>query len=118
MLRKSAMWLIAASIALALSGCGTTNGKAGGGKPVIDQNSTDPAVQKAVQLYKQDCLVCHGPQLEGTMANSKLDKVGSTLSKDQIKSKIMKGGNGMIAYKDRLSEDEINTLTEWLSTKK
>ncbi|MNP82578.1 hypothetical protein D3C76_1812560 [compost metagenome] len=52
------------------------------------------------------------------MANSKIDKVGATLTPDQIKSKIMNGGNGMISYKDRLSEEEIKLLTDWLATKK
>jgi cytochrome c551 len=116
MIPKKASILLAAAIAFFVSGCGTTGGTAS--KAVIDENSTDPNVLKAVEIYKKDCLVCHGPQLEGKMANSKIDKVGGLLKPEEIKSKIMKGGNGMIGYKDRLSEEEITLLTDWLATKK
>jgi len=118
MIQKAAALLLAASIALSVSGCATTGSSVSTSKSVIDEDSTDPNIKKAVELYKQDCLVCHGPQLEGKVANSKMNKVGSQLSKEQIKSKILKGGGGMIGYKDRLKEEDINILTEWLSTKK
>ena len=114
--KKWAVLLLPAVLAVMLAACGTSGGKTA--QPVADENSTDPNVKAAVELYKKNCLVCHGPQLEGTMANSKIDKVGATLTPDQIKSKIMNGGNGMISYKDRLSEEEIKLLTDWLATKK
>lgn len=108
--------LIPAALAVALAACGTSGGKTT--QPVVDENSSDPHVQAAVELYKKNCLVCHGPQLEGNMANTKMDKVGAALTPDQIKNKILHGGNGMIAYKDRLSEEEIKLLTDWLASKK
>lgn len=116
MQKRLAALFLPAALALALTACGTSGGKSA--KPVVDEDSADPNVKAAVELYKKNCLVCHGPQLEGTMANTKMDKVGATLTPDQIKNKILNGGNGMISYKDRLSEEEINLLTEWLSTKK
>lgn len=121
MIPKLSVLLLTAALALTAAGCGTTGG--GSSKTanvsVVDEQSADPAVQKAVELYKKDCLVCHGPQLEGRMgAKTNMKTVGAKLSKDQIKDKIMKGGGGMIGYKDRLTEEEINTLTDWLATKK
>jgi cytochrome c551 len=120
MIRQSSVLLLAASLALSIAGCGTTGGKATTASiAVVDEQSTDPAVKKAVEVYKNQCLVCHGSQLEGKMgAKSGMKNVGTKLTKDQIKDKILKGGGGMIGYKDRLSEDEINALTDWLSTKK
>lgn len=112
----------ALSLSLALAGCGTTGGKVSGSKTVttvVDENSTDPAVAKAVTLYKDNCLVCHGAQLEGKMGSkTDMKTVGSKLTKEEIHNKIVKGGNGMIGYKGRLSDEEINTLTDWLATKK
>lgn len=112
----SAGFLVPAAIALMLAACGTSGGKST--QPVVDDNSSDPNVQAAVELYKKNCLVCHGPQLEGKMANTKMDQVGATLTPDEIKNKILHGGNGMIAFKDRLSEEEIKLLTDWLASKK
>lgn len=88
------------------------------GKTVVDADSTDPDVQKAVELYKKNCLVCHGPQLEGVMPRTKMDQVGSKLTSEEIKDKIMTGGKGMIAYKNRLSDEEVGLLTDWLASKK
>ncbi|WP_438447758.1 c-type cytochrome [Gorillibacterium sp. sgz5001074] len=118
-MRRTATLLLASTLALAAAGCGTTGSKAANA-PVIDEQSSDPAVQKAVTLYKNQCLVCHGPMLEKSMSgkNSVLKGIGSKMTKEQISDKIMKGGSGMIGYKDRLSQDEVNTLAEWLSTKK
>jgi cytochrome c551 len=114
--KKSAGLLLPAALAVMLAACGTSGGKTD--QPVMDENSSDPNVQAAVELYTKNCLVCHGPQLEGKMANTKMDQVGATLTPDEIKNKILHGGNGMIAFKDRLSEDEIKLLTDWLASKK
>lgn len=118
-MRTKAALLLACTLMLTAAGCGTTGSKATSG-PVIDEQSTDPAVQKAVTLYKNQCLVCHGPMLEKSMSgkNSVLKGVGTKLTKDQIRDKIVKGGGGMVGYKDRLSTEEIELLTDWLSTKK
>lgn len=120
MRRVTSVLLLVGVLALSASGCGTTGGPAkSGGIAVVDEQSADPAVKKAVELYKNQCMVCHGPQLEGKMgAKTNMKTVGSQLTKEQIKDKILKGGGGMIGYKDRLSEEEINSLTDWLSTKK
>lgn len=121
MIRKTSVLALAAVMALALSACGTTKTNTGSSKKtVVDEGSTDPVVARAVTVYKQQCLVCHGSSLEGTNMSAKtnMQKVGSQLSKEQIKDKILSGGGGMIAYKGRLSDEEINALTDWLSTKK
>lgn len=120
MKRKPAALLLACTFLIAAAGCGTTGSKPATSTAVVDEQSTDPAVQKAVTVYKNQCLVCHGPQLEKSMsgANSVLKGVGSKLTKDQIRDKITKGGNGMVSFKDRLSAEELNALTDWLATKK
>lgn len=116
MVKRIAALSVTGAIVLALAACGTSGSKSS--TPVTDENSADPNVKAAVELYKKECLVCHGPQLEGTMAKSKIDKVGAALTPEQIKNKIMNGGGGMIAYKDRLSEEQIDLLTNWLAAKK
>lgn len=120
-LGKITRWVPVVLLAAALTGCGTTGGSTTGGsvsKGVIDENSTDPAVMQAVALYKRDCLVCHGPQFEGKMPRAAMKNVGSKLNADQIRDKILNGSGGMIAYKNRLSEEEVTLLTDWLASKK
>ncbi len=68
-------------------------------------------------LYKQNCISCHGADLEGrTGPNSNLTQVGSRLSEADIVNKIMHGGGGMIAFENKLSESEIASLAKWLSS--
>lgn len=112
-------WIAAGLLAAALVGCNSSGGKNKPDLKVVDSDSTDPAVQAAVALYIDNCMVCHGLQLEGRMpGNANLQHVGSRLSEEEIINMILYGGNGMIAFKDRLKEDEIATLAKWLAAKK
>lgn len=74
-------------------------------------------IQAAEAVYKQSCISCHGDQLQGG-AGPALDKVGGTDSKDNIYKQIMKGGGGMPKFSDKLKEDEVVNLTNWLATMK
>ncbi|MFS0722879.1 c-type cytochrome [Paenibacillus sp. 1P07SE] len=67
-------------------------------------------------LTQQNCIGCHGGNLEGGMGPA-LDKVGSTLTKEQIYRVIMNGGNGMPGFEDQLTEDEIINLSLFLAEK-
>ncbi|MGO4789395.1 cytochrome c [Paenibacillus sp. 2KB_20] len=68
-------------------------------------------------VYKQNCLSCHGSQLEGKYGPS-LQTVGSQLTEEEIKTIISKGQGGMPAFGKRLDEDEIASISAWLSEKK
>lgn len=73
----------------------------------------------AEALYKQNCISCHGTNLEGILpGKTNLQKVGAKLTKDQIVNKIQNGGNGMPPFKNTLQNEEINTLADWLATQK
>lgn len=65
-------------------------------------------------LTQQNCIGCHGGDLEGGMGPA-LDKVGSTLNKEQIYRVIMNGGNGMPAFEGNLTDDEIIDLSLYLA---
>lgn len=71
----------------------------------------------AMTIYKSNCLACHGDQLQGQMG-PKLANVGSAMTADQIKTQITNGGGGMPAFKGTLTDDQIQTLTNWLAAKK
>lgn len=119
-MRKIAILLI--SVVWVLSGCG-------GNKNTASPSPTSAGTQApagtvsanadAEAIYKANCISCHGVDLEGKMgAKTNLQHVGTAKSKDQINTQIANGGNGMMAFKGKLSDDQIKVLAEWLSAKK
>lgn len=76
-----------------------------------EQAALDPAA-----IFKQNCSSCHGQNLEGAVGPN-LQKIGSTLSKEEI-TNILKNGKsgGMPAGVVKGEEQQI--IAEWLSKKK
>lgn len=85
-----------------------------GSKFVVPERAVD--VSASEQLYQSLCISCHGDQLQGAMG-PELATVGGKLTKEQLFKKISAGGGGMPAFKDRLTEEELITLTTWLASK-
>jgi cytochrome c551 len=71
----------------------------------------------AQAVYKQNCVTCHGVNLEGGVGPN-LQKVGARLNVDQITARITNGGGGMPPFKGTLKDNEINALAVWLATNK
>ncbi|WP_229692292.1 c-type cytochrome [Paenibacillus radicis (ex Gao et al. 2016)] len=69
----------------------------------------------AETLYKNQCLSCHGVELEGGRSGPGLQHIGSTMTEEQIAAIIANGKGGMPAFGRRLSESEIQSLAKWLS---
>ncbi|MEK3884524.1 cytochrome c [Paenibacillus sp. PL2-23] len=64
-------------------------------------------------IYQTNCLGCHGGDYKGAMGPA-LDQVGASMDRQQIYTKIVKGGGGMPAFEGRLSEEELVELANWL----
>lgn len=109
-----------------LIGCGTASVK----RATIDRAET-PATSSAAnskerELFAKNCVVCH--QANGDGGSVKLDdgtklKVPSLKSDRTIRhsdkdyhSQIFKGGDGMPAFKEKLTEEEINNLIRFIRT--
>ena len=108
-----ALILLPAAAALLLAGCGSQ--ETGNGPSSQQLYGSD----KTAELYKAQCITCHGSDLKGRMGPmSDIHNAGSRLTAQQIKTQIEQGGSLMPAFKERLSPEEIQSLTEWLSTKK
>ncbi|SFJ48101.1 cytochrome c551 [Paenibacillus sp. UNC496MF] len=98
--------VLAPAALLMLGGCGSS------AKTTI--GSAD-----APQVFKSNCVSCHGTDLQGRMgASTNLTKVGKRMTKDQIEKQIKQGGGGMPAFNGRLSDAQIDELASWLSAKK
>lgn len=82
-----------------------------------DTTAPGGATVSVETVYKQNCLACHGTNLEGSMG-PKLSDVGARLSEEQIAGIVKEGRGNMPAFQSKLSEDEIAGLSTWLAAKK
>lgn len=87
-------------------------------KPTPKPTATPQVNGEAAEaLYKMSCTSCHGVNLEGDFGPN-LQNIGGSLTKNQIVKQITDGGDAMPAFKESMSEDEIQTLSAWLAAKK
>ena len=81
-----------------------------------------PAVaEDAAALYKSKCQMCHGPDGKGSAAGVKMGAKPFSEVKASDKELVEITRNGkdkMPAYKDKLSDDQINELVKYVRTLK
>ncbi|GIP35168.1 cytochrome c [Paenibacillus sp. J2TS4] len=111
---KWTKWTAVILIAIAVAGCGSKaepNGLEASGSTISKEEVAENTI------YKSNCLSCHGAQLEGNMGPA-LSTIGAKKSKDEIVQIIEDGKGRMSGFKNRLKEEEIHSLAEWLADKK
>ena len=108
--------LTLASMLTSCSGTSTSNNQSDHGSHE-GNSQTAKTTYSAEELYKSNCVSCHGTDLKGRLGPN-LQKVGSDLAKEQITTKITKGGGGMPPFERSLDADQIETLAKWLAGKK
>jgi mono/diheme cytochrome c family protein len=81
----------------------------------VPEGTLDATAAQA--LYKQNCISCHGVDLQGGVGPN-LQKVGSKLTLEQT-YKLLQNGKGMMpGFKTQLKDEEIANLSRWLAEKK
>ncbi len=80
-------------------------------------------------LYRENCAVCHdidkdkahsrkfGPSLNHFFKNERLPLSHGKPSRQYVEARIKFGGAVMPAFGKRLTQDEINTLIDYISSK-
>ena len=116
MKKRWATWLVLTGVVVALAGCGG-NGGAGGTGGGGQTGGTAAEAIELPEIYKQNCLSCHGDQLQGRVG-PKLQDVGGRLTEEQIAAIIRDGKGGMPSYGNRFNDEEISTLAAWLAEQK
>ena len=91
--------------------------------PAAKATATPDEFASARASFAKNCVACHGAEGEGglkTVDEKKL-KVPSLSTGHALKhtdedfvEQIMKGGDGMPAFKDKLSPDEIHSLVHFI----
>ncbi|WP_018130606.1 c-type cytochrome [Effusibacillus pohliae] len=107
---KIGVGLLAVGFAFMSAGCSSSSNQQQQA-PVVDTGA------KGYQIFQVNCAGCHGNQLQG-VAGPSLSKIGAKLSKEQIESRILNGGGGMPPFKQRLDQQELAELVDWLAKQK
>lgn len=81
-----------------------------------------PAVaEDGAALYKSKCQACHGPDGKGSAAGQKMGAKPFSEVKESDKElvEITRNGKGkMPAYKDKLTDEQINEIVKYVRTLK
>ncbi len=71
----------------------------------------------AESTIKANCISCHGDQLQGGVGPN-LQKIGSTMSPEEIYALVSKGKGMMPSFKGKLENEEIANVAQFLAQKK
>jgi cytochrome c551 len=120
-LKRSFALIVATLISMValLGACGQAGNDASGASDSSAPTLVDSAGPPVDALFKKNCVICHGNNLEGRAGpQTNLQKIGATWSKEQIVGQITNGGKAMPSFKSRLSESDINAIADWLVSRK
>ncbi|WP_010277806.1 c-type cytochrome [Paenibacillus senegalensis] len=97
-----------------LTACGGQSGESNDAPP---GTTSIEASQEVRTLLQNNCMSCHGPDLQGRVGPS-LQTIGSLLSREELYTVIADGTRAMPGFKDRLEEQEMEALADWLADQK
>lgn len=100
-------WLAALLIAFGVAACG------GGGGADEGADGADRAMAAGGRLYANRCSACHGEGLEGAFG-PELRNIGGRMSRDELIAVIRDGTGLMQGFKDRLTDEEIAAIVDWI----
>lgn len=95
-------------LALVLGACGGDDGDKDKGGDVETSAADD--------IYQKSCMQCHGGNLDDGSAPD-LSAIGSKLSADEIADIIENGTDGGMPAQKQVSDDDRETLANWLADK-
>lgn len=114
-MKKQLMALLFGS-ALVLGACGGGDDTAEPAETPENGGGTEDSSIDAEQVVQQNCISCHGENLEGAGNFPALDDVGARLSEEEIRGVIDNGQGAMPP--DIIEGEEADAVAKWLSEKK
>jgi cytochrome c551 len=99
------LMIVLTAAALSAAACSSS-----GGTPL-----TEAEAATARSLYAaQGCATCHGDKGQGGIGPNLQAGQVATHPIERLSEQITNGGNGMLAYKDKLKPEEINLLARFI----
>ena len=90
-----------------------------------DKESPKKEVAEGAKLFKEKCQACHGPDGNASTTMAKNMKIRSfesdevqKQSKEEIVKIVTDGRGTMMAYKSKLSKDQIEDLADYIKSLK
>ncbi|TFJ94389.1 PQQ-binding-like beta-propeller repeat protein [Lentibacillus salicampi] len=77
-----------------------------------DTDSGNNAVDQGLNVYENNCLSCHGEDGSGGHNGPNLQQ--TDMNQEQLIKQIKNGGGGMPGFEGTLSEEEINSVIDYL----
>lgn len=73
----------------------------------------------AASIFRQNCAICHGAEAEGKEISGKAvpslrTGKAAELTDEQIYTQISNGGNGMLPFKQQLSDKDIREMVRFV----
>lgn len=111
MLRRTALVIASLVLVGSAAACG------GGGDSADLDAPRDPAsVALGESVYQAECAGCHGAELQGGVGPALEDSTRG-MSDDTVRQRIVNGLGAMPAFGERLSEEEITGVIDFLRSR-
>ena len=94
------------------------------GAPKKNNEKKGPDTSKGQTVFKENCAVCHwpdktekriGPGLKGLFQREKLSD-GRPVNVENVRNIILKGGEKMVGFEEKLDAKEMDALIAYLKT--
>jgi mono/diheme cytochrome c family protein len=109
--------LLLSCVALALASCGggDDSGATGGGTTTGQGTTTGTGEVSGEQVFTSNCGTCHTLGAAGTSGEigPNLDDLKPNAA--TVKAKVQSGGGGMPSFEDRLSDAEIDAVSNYVA---
>src|SRR5690606_15752258 len=80
------------------------------------EESDRSTAHEGADIYKNNCLACHGDNGEGGHNGPNLQKSEMLQDRDALINQIKNGSAGMPPFKDSLDDNQIDALVEYLQS--
>lgn len=103
------------SVVLLIAAYGLAEMDKVGAKRAADVPAATTGIDQGKAIYETNCIACHGADGKSMLAGAK-DITATELKDEEIMTLLQNGKNGMPAYKDVYSNEELGNVISYIRT--